>query len=520
MNYVRLGLWGLALGLAAWWGSTRIMVEKEGKGEGFKGRSGAGVKREREVGAVPRVEEGKKGQAKVDFSGEMETGSGDEMAGEKILRFKNRAAYERFFKMAPAGVVLDQIEQLQAVRVKEGEWLQAMGKSAEMEVGKNYYVAVPAVPAEVKTMGDDFYRVVGREAVKLMGAEGVTSDWGKGVTVALMDTSLNPTSTDLGKEEGHGTAMASLITGVATARGAAPGATLQEYAVLDGTGKGDSFSLAKAIYAAVERGAKVINMSLGSSGDCGVVREAVAYALAKNVALVAAAGNEAINQVAYPAAYEGVVAVGAVDGDPVNPQHLYFSNRGAAVDIVAPGFAVVANWPGGKMVEVSGTSASTALVSGAIAAVLSKERSLTGKQAAELVIRYANDTGVAGVDDETGRGLVNLQRVFERNQRGLIDLAIAGVKLDPAGKVTVTVQNRGTETVNSPTIEMTVNGATRKFYPGSLAPNQSMAESVQFDPARAKLEGRVYVGANVEAPRGSDQRPGNDMWTGGFIMGK
>jgi len=170
---------------------------------------------------------------------------------------------------------------------------------------------------------------------------------------------------------------------------------------------------------------------------------------------------------------------------------------------------------------VSGTSGSTALVSGAIAALLSKERGLTGKQAAELVIRYANDTGGAGRDEETGMGVVNVQRVLERNQRGIIDLATAGVVVDSVnGKATVAVQNRGTETVNSPTIEITVGGTTRKFYPGSLAPGQSMAESLQFDAARAKQEGGVRVGANVEAPRGSDQRSGNDMWSGWFKMGK
>jgi len=211
------------------------------------------------------------------------------------------------------------------------------------------------------------------------------------------------------------------------------------------------------------------------------------------------------------------VAVGSVDGDPVNTQHLYFSNRGAAVDVAAPGFAVVANWPGGKNVEVSGTSASTALVSGAIAALLSKERGLTGKQAAELIVRYANDAGAAGADEETGKGVVNVERVLERNQRGIVDLATAGVVLDTKnGKVTVAVQNRGTETVNSPTIEITAGGTTRKFYPGSLAPGQSMAESVQFDAVRAKQEGGVRIGTNVEAPRGSDQRSGNDMWSGWY----
>jgi subtilisin family serine protease len=367
-------------------------------------------------------------------------------------------------------------------------------------------------------MGDAFYRVVGSDALKLMGAESVSGNWGKGVLLALLDTSLNPTSTSLGSEEGHGTAMASLIGGRG---GAAPGAKILGFTVLDGKGTGDSFSLAKAIYAAVDQGAKVINMSLGSSGDCGVVREAVAYALSKQVALVAAAGNEAVNRVAYPAAYEGVVAVGSVDGDRGNAQHLYFSNRGEAVDVVAPGFAVVADWPGGKKVEVSGTSASTALVSGAIAAVLSREPNLTGKQAADLVIRYANDTGVAGVDEETGAGVVDLQRVFERNQRGIVDLATAGVVLDSNnGKVTVAVQNRGTETVSSPVIEIRAGETTRKFYPGSLAPGQSMEEFVQFDPVRAKQEGGIAVGANVEAPKGSDQRNKNDMWSGWFKISK
>jgi len=189
--------------------------------------------------------------------------------------------------------------------------------------------------------------------------------------------------------------------------------------------------------------------------------------------------------------------------------------------VVAPGFAVVADWPGGKKVEVSGTSGSTALVSGAIAAILAKEPNLTGKQAAGLLLQYANDTGGVGRDEETGTGVVNVQRVLERNQRGIIDLATAGVVMDlKNGKVTVAVQNRGTETVNSPTIEITAGGTTRKFYPGSLAPGQSMAESLQFDAARAKQEGGVQVGANVEAPRGSDQRSGNDMWSGWFKISK
>ena len=519
MRHLRYLLWGCAFLMVLWW----AMDSMGWRSKGGKGDSSLRAISRKSVEAAPIVESVKKAKvgsgvkSKDGFDSSIETGSGKEIPGEKILRFKDDAGYRKFLKEAPIGVVLGQIDGLRAVRVQDGEWRKSMMSSMDTLVAPNYQVAVPEVPLEVKEMGDAFYRVVGANALKLMGADGVTADWGKGVTIALLDTSLNPTSSSLGSEEGHGTAMASLISGGGAVRGAAPGSMIQEYPVLDSIGKGDSFTLAKAIYDSVDRGAKVINMSLGSEGDSSVVRDAVAYALSKQVALVAAAGNEAVNRVAYPAAYDGVVAVGSVDGDPVNTQHLYFSNRGAAVDVAAPGFAVVANWPGGKNVEVSGTSASTALVSGAIAALLSKERGLTGKQAAELIVRYANDTGMAGTDEETGKGVVNVERVLERNQRGIVDLATAGVVLDTKnGKVTVSVQNRGTETVNSPTIEITAGGATRKFYPGSLAPGQSMAESVQFDAVRAKQEGGIRIGTNVEAPRGSDQRSGNDMWSGWY----
>ncbi|MCX6935340.1 MAG: hypothetical protein NTZ01_03985, partial [Verrucomicrobia bacterium] len=89
-----------------------------------------------------------------------------------------------------------------------------------------------------------------------------------------------------------------------------------------------------------------------------------------------------------------------------------------------------------------------------------------------------------------------------------------------AGLITVGVQNRGTEIVNSPTFEIMVGGSSRKFYPGSLALGQSMAEAVQFDVIRARQDGGVSVNASIQAPRGTDQRPGNDMWSGWFKVSK
>ena len=450
--------------------------------------------------------------------GEMDTGAGRAIPGERILRLKDRAAYQRFLASAPAGVILGKIDSLLAVRVQDGDWLKSYPASEFGSAGKNYYVEAPKVPLDVMTAENAQYRGVGSKSMDLMGADAVTADWGKGVKVALLDTAIQGTEALQGMEAGHGTAMVSLITGSpGRVQGAGPGATILSFPVLGGDGVGDSFSLAMAIIDAVDQGAQVINMSLGSDGDSWVVRQAVNYALSKNVALVAAAGNEAVNRVSYPAAYEGVLSVGSVDADR---QHLYFSNRGPSVDVAAPGLAILADWPGGKMVEVSGTSASTALVSGVVAALLSKEPGLTGKRATELIQQYADDTAGVGKDDQTGYGVVDLQRVLKRNQRGIIDLAIAGVILDPAGKLTVAVQNRGTETVNSPTLEITVGGSSRKFFPGSIAPGQSIAESVQFDVVRAKQEGGVAAAAAVQAPRGTDQQSGNDLWSGWFKMSK
>jgi hypothetical protein len=172
-------------------------------------------------------------------------------------------------------------------------------------------------------------------------------------------------------------------------------------------------------------------------------------------------------------------------------------------------------------VEVSGTSASTALVTGAVAALLSQEPGLTGQQAAEFLVKYANDSGLPGAKEETGNGVINLQRTMERNQRGIVDLAVGGVTLKEegsVGRILVGMQNRGTETVNSPSLEITAGGERRKFFFGSLAPGQTASQSMTFDLFRARQEGGIAAGAAVEV-RG-DQRNGNDLWSGYFRISK
>jgi len=168
-------------------------------------------------------------------------------------------------------------------------------------------------------------------------------------------------------------------------------------------------------------------------------------------------------------------------------------------------------------VEVTGTSASTALVSGAVAALLSREPGLTANQVGQLISRHADATGLPGSEEEIGAGTINLQRVLERNQRGIVDLAVADMTLKQEGsqgRVVVGIQNRGTETVNSPVLEIMVGNGRRKFYFGSLAPGQTASEALTLDLTRARQEGGISVGASVEV-RG-DQRNANDLWSGFF----
>ena len=460
---------------------------------------------------------GKDASSSVDAN--LETGSGKEVPGEKLVRFSSPDSYRKFLALAPPGAVLGQLDALNSARVKTGSWLSGALAQTGGTVSGNFYVRVPEVPLEVRQKGDALYQVVGKKALDLIGAEAVTDAWGKGVKIALMDTPLDGVDQVEGETAGHGTAMRSLILGQkGPARGAAPGAELVSFAVLDRNGKGNSFGLAEAILRAADQGFRVINMSLGSDGDSPVVQSAVAYALARNVVLVAAAGNDAVNRVSCPAAYDGVVAVASVDA---GGNHLYFSNRGKAVDVAAPGYSVVADWPGGKNVEVSGTSASTALVTGAVAALLSREPNLSGKQAVDLIVKYADATGLPGSTEEIGGGVLNLQRVLDRNQRGQVDLALGGVTLRPEGdqgSLVVGIQNRGTETVNSLSLEITAGEERKKFYFGSLAPGSTATQSMMVDLSRARQQGGISAGAGVSV-RG-DQRPGNDLWTGYFRISK
>jgi thermitase len=168
---------------------------------------------------------------------------------------------------------------------------------------------------------------------------------------------------------GHGTGIAGIIaantdnhTGIS---GIANNVRIMPLRVLDGNGAGTYANVAAAIVYATDNGADIINLSLGGANPSSLLEDAVEYAASHNVLVVAAAGNTGTTQVLYPAAYNDVIAVGAVDSQM---QRSSFSSYGSAIDLYAPGSSILTTSHDGGYVLRNGTSFAAAHVSG-IAAV-------------------------------------------------------------------------------------------------------------------------------------------------------
>jgi subtilisin family serine protease len=198
-------------------------------------------------------------------------------------------------------------------------------------------------------------------------------------------------------------------------------------------------ALVKAIYDAVDdahtKGYRlVINMSLversGSAGST-AVRNAIAYAKRPehDVIVVAAAGNDGNSVVSYPAAYDGVIAVGAstIDGDDLH--RASFSNYGTKLDVLAPGEHIwgpgkpgaIPSLPGSTAPDPEGvpgydwwdgTSMAAPYVSSAAALLLRVEPSLTATEVEAYLTGNTTEMGVLGRDNETGWGQLDVHEAY------------------------------------------------------------------------------------------------------------
>ena len=191
---------------------------------------------------------------------------------------------------------------------------------------------------------------------------------------------LDPTRS-LSDPAGHGTQMALIASGAVQPDGAtesSEGVPLVAIRAFDANGQTSNFALMRALTYAMDQGARVINLSWGSETDSGFVANAIAYAQSRGAVVVAAAGNEPTGRTVYPAAYQGVVAVAALDasGKPWSN-----SNYGNFVDVAAPGAATMPVGYQGSAGSYAGTSIASAYVARELALYLNRHPTATPAQA-------------------------------------------------------------------------------------------------------------------------------------------
>jgi type VII secretion-associated serine protease mycosin len=213
---------------------------------------------------------------------------------------------------------------------------------------------------------------------------------------------------------GHGTHIAGVIGAVVNNVEGVAGISwynpILPVKVLDETGTGNSFDVARGIIWATDHGAKVINLSLGNYVAGRFLHDAVRYAYAHDVVLIAASGNEATDQPGYPAAYPEVLAVSAVNEQR---QLAPFSNYGDYIDVVAPGVHIASTFPGQSYAALSGTSMATPHVSALAALIRSRYPALSNREVMDVIRRSAVDLGAKGVDRKYGHGLIHVQRALK-----------------------------------------------------------------------------------------------------------
>jgi hypothetical protein len=299
---------------------------------------------------------------------------------ELIVRLKPGAKIDDLARQLGAKVV-GRIENLNAYRLQFDDAAatssgldQLAGNSDVASVDNNYAVERPEGPQAVPYNGPGIQLQIKPPP-----------DTGR-IIIGLVDTEVQPLGNNLDSfilkqvsvtgdapvssaTPTHGTAMAETI--LRSLQSITKGSTSVEILpvnVYPASGAADpsttTFDVANGIVLAVNGGAKVINLSLGSPNDSSFLHSVIQDVAKLNIPVFAAAGNQPVTTPYYPAAYPEVKAVTAVDNGQLAP----YANRGSFVSLGAPGTSLVAF--GNLTYAVQGTSVSSAFTSGLAAGYL------------------------------------------------------------------------------------------------------------------------------------------------------
>lgn len=196
---------------------------------------------------------------------------------------------------------------------------------------------------------------------------------------------------------GHGTSVSGIIQNIV------PNAEIYSVKVLDSDNKTELSKVVKGIYWCIENDIKVINMSFGTLQYSKILEQAVNDAYKAGIIMVASAGNKGEQGIDYPAAFQNVISVGAVDSQGKKTEE---SSNGKGLDIMAPGKQVVSEGLYGTNIVVGGTSIAASHVTGAVALILQKNLNVSPNFVKELLLQSAKKIGDK---NSTGSGLLDVE---------------------------------------------------------------------------------------------------------------
>lgn len=350
--------------------------------------------------------------------------------GEIILKLKGASTAFRDAARTLSGQQVSTaapVSELRVWRVKvdaghELERLEALRKLPDVEYAELNYIAYAQ-----ETPNDPYYSLQwGLDKINAPAAWDVTHG-SSSLIIAIVDTGIDGTHPDLSArvlagynfvssepipahtnsdDNGHGTHVAGIASAVTNnglgVAGMAWEARMMPVKVLDPGGYGSYLGVAQGIKYAADKGAKIINLSLGGPADSITLKDGVDYAYSKGCLLVAAAGNGGTTPLLYPAQYANVMGVGNTDWY----DQRYSSNYGDGLSVMAPGTSIYSTVPGSYGYK-SGTSMSTPFVSGLAALVWSACSDMLRDEVRQLIEQNAVDLGVPGWDVNYGYGRID-----------------------------------------------------------------------------------------------------------------
>ncbi|MGY4688455.1 S8 family serine peptidase [Salibacterium sp. K-3] len=311
-------------------------------------------------------------------------------------------------------------------RIEAGEALLTDEEAAQLSSEEGVEYVEPDQDVEIQAVDD--LENWGLEDVKVPDAwdENVT---GADVEVAVVDTGISTSHPSLdvadgysavsytdsyNDDNGHGSHTAGIIGAYqpsAGLMGVAPDVELTAVKVLDENGSGALSQVLSGLEWAIEEEVDIINMSFGTLTDSSSMKAMLDEAYESGIIVTSASGNrgegedEDTDRVEFPARYDSVIAVGAVDE---NHERAYFSASGDAVELSAPGVDIVSTYEGSSYGPLSGTSMATPFVSGAFALLKEAYPEKEGPELRKMLQEEAVDLGPDGRDDRYGYGLLQL----------------------------------------------------------------------------------------------------------------